>query len=77
MSRDDEQWLCRRDDGCIKWIEGPVGTKIQPVPGVTAVKCGGHFRGSLVLHFENMLAVSDTMMTVPVPFTMTGYLTSH
>ena len=36
------------------------------MPGVTAVKAGGHFDGSLVLHWEKKLFVADTLMAVPV-----------
>lgn len=39
------------------------------LPGITAIKCGGHFPGSLVLHWtENhgILFIADTIVTVPV-----------
>jgi glyoxylase-like metal-dependent hydrolase (beta-lactamase superfamily II) len=36
------------------------------VEGVTAVKAGGHFDGSLVLHWEDKLFIADTLVTVPV-----------
>lgn len=34
------------------------------LPGVTAIICGGHFEGSLVLHWENLLFVADTLLMV-------------
>lgn len=52
--------------GCIKFIEGPVTTKEIVLKDVTAVKCGGHFDGSLILHWKKIIGISDTLMTVPV-----------
>lgn len=69
ISKDDEEWLCRKpraSDNLIEWLEGPSGTTKQIVQGVTAIKTGGHFPGSLVLHWGNKLFIADTMMTVPV-----------
>lgn len=58
----DQEWLSRKDPyGLRKLIEG--NTKI--VEGVTAVQCGGHFDGSLVLHWDGKLFIADTMMSVP------------
>lgn len=39
------------------------------LPGITAIKCGGHFPGSLVLHwteYQGILFIADTIVTVPV-----------
>jgi glyoxylase-like metal-dependent hydrolase (beta-lactamase superfamily II) len=36
------------------------------VPGVTAIKVGGHFEGSMVLHWEGHLFIADTFVNVPV-----------
>jgi len=36
------------------------------VPGVTAIKVGGHFEGSMVLHWDGHLFVADTFVNVPV-----------
>jgi glyoxylase-like metal-dependent hydrolase (beta-lactamase superfamily II) len=38
------------------------------VPGVTAIKVGGHFEGSMVLHWDNHLFIADTFVNVPVSF---------
>jgi hypothetical protein len=38
----------------------------EVVPGVTAIKVGGHFEGSLVLHWEGHLFVADSFVNVPV-----------
>ena len=44
------------------------GREEEVVPGVTAVKTGGHFDGSLVLAWEEVLLIADTLVTVPVSF---------
>lgn len=67
MASDDQEWLNREDAGGKhrKFIPGPTGTMATIVPGVTAIKAGGHFPGSLVLHWEKKLCTADTIMTVP------------
>lgn len=61
----DEEWLNRKDPyGLRKLIEGT--TEISE--GVTAIQCGGHFDGSLILHWEGSIFIADTMMSVPVSF---------
>ncbi|KAL6862249.1 beta-lactamase-like protein [Trichoderma novae-zelandiae] len=35
------------------------------VPGVQAIKLGGHFPGSMVLLFDGRLFIADTLMTTP------------
>ena len=50
----------------IRFIDGPAGAFERILPGVTAVKAGGHFPGSLVLHWDDQLFIADTMVTVPV-----------
>ena len=42
------------------------GSSETILPGVTAVKTGGHFDGSLVLHWEKKLFIADSIVTVPV-----------
>lgn len=66
VSREDEEWLSREDGkGVRKFIDGATE---EVVPGITAVKLGGHFPGSLVLHWaeEKELLIADTLLTVPV-----------
>lgn len=59
----DSKWLNRKDPyGLRKLIEGT--TEISE--GVTAIHCGGHFDGSLILHFDGIICIADTMMSVPV-----------
>lgn len=68
LASDEQEWLCRTDtDKRRKFIDGPTGTAQEIVPGVTAIKCGGHFPGSLVLHWASakILCLADTIMTVP------------
>lgn len=64
MSKADEEWLNRKDVyGLRKLIEG---TTQEIVPGVTAIKTGGHFDGSCVLHWDGHLFHADSFMVVPV-----------
>lgn len=60
ISSDDSEWLNREDkDGARKWLKGT--QRIEEVGGqVTAIQCGGHFDGSLVLHWEKKLLIADT-----------------
>lgn len=68
ISTDDQEWLCRQPPSLdmLSFVDGPAGTKKEIVEGVTAVKTGGHFPGSLVLHWEEKLFIADTIVTVPV-----------
>lgn len=71
ISADDAQWLCRRSPSppsgsVIESFEGPPETTKEIVPGLTAIKAGGHFPGSLLLHWEKQLWIADTIVTVPV-----------
>ncbi|MCJ1361162.1 hypothetical protein MMC16_000260 [Acarospora aff. strigata] len=45
-----------------KFVEGDTE---EIVKDVTAIRTGGHFEGSLVLHWEGVLFVADTVVTVP------------
>ncbi|KAL8676355.1 MAG: hypothetical protein Q9186_007114 [Xanthomendoza sp. 1 TL-2023] len=67
ISANDKEWLCRKDptSDLIKYIDGPAPMYETILPAVTAIKTGGHFPGSLVLHWENSLFIADTIMTVP------------
>lgn len=60
---EDEKWLNRADHENIrKFIRDPT---MQILPGVTAIKTGGHFDGSMVLHWNNKLFIADSLFTVP------------
>jgi glyoxylase-like metal-dependent hydrolase (beta-lactamase superfamily II) len=60
----DRQWVMRPDPAIVFW-EG----ETQPLaPGVTLIRCGGHFPGSTVLHWaagadgRGALLTGDTLM---------------
>lgn len=69
VSSDDVEWLSRAD---ITGLRTPLVTLVtEIIPGITAIKAGGHFPGSLVLHVKSpragdALMLADTIMTVPV-----------
>lgn len=71
ISSDDQEWLCQKPptSQTLRFIQGPAGTTEEILPGVTAIKTGGHFPGSLVLHWERKLFIADTIVTVPVSTT--------
>ncbi|CAL8576859.1 hypothetical protein XPA_002726 [Xanthoria parietina] len=71
ISSDDQRWLCRKDSktDLTRFIDGPAPAEKTVLPGVTAIKTGGHFPGSLVLHWEHQLFIADTIMTVPSAYT--------
>ena len=68
VSADDQEWLCQKppSSDIFRLIDGPPGSPQEIVPGVTAIKTGGHFPGSLVLHWENKLFIADSFVTTPV-----------
>ena len=65
ISAEDEKWLDRLDAQDVerRIIKGGTETIVE---GVTAVKTGGHFDGSLVLHWDEKLFIADTLLTVQV-----------
>ncbi|KAF8524323.1 beta-lactamase-like protein [Hysterangium stoloniferum] len=67
LASDDERWLSRRDASASsirKFITSPV-QEIIPESAAVAIKAGGHFPGSMVLHWKNRLFTADTVMVVP------------
>ena len=65
IAQADSQWLERTDTpGLNLQLFNEQHKEI--VPGVTAIICGGHFDGSIVLHWERTLFIADTILTVPV-----------
>ncbi|KAF2204202.1 hypothetical protein GQ43DRAFT_460967 [Delitschia confertaspora ATCC 74209] len=63
LSAEDSQWLNRADPyNHRKLISVPTETIVE---GVTAIKTGGHFEGSLVLHWDKKLFIADSLYTVP------------
>ncbi|MCJ1242885.1 hypothetical protein MMC30_000081 [Trapelia coarctata] len=63
ISAEDEKWLDRMDARDVerRIIKGGTETIVE---GVTAIKTGGHFDGSLVLHWDEKLFIADTLLTV-------------
>lgn len=63
MSQADSAWANRTST---PWADLKLLTeqKTELLPGVTAIKCGGHFEESLVLHWDNLLFVADTLLMV-------------
>ncbi|KAK7540636.1 uncharacterized protein J3D65DRAFT_674858 [Phyllosticta citribraziliensis] len=43
----------------------PISPSLEKADAVTVLKPGGHFPGSLVLHFHRRLLIADTFVTVP------------
>jgi glyoxylase-like metal-dependent hydrolase (beta-lactamase superfamily II) len=68
VSKEDQEWLSFPDvANTYRWITTPT---MEIVPGITAIKVGGHFPGSLCLHVKNhadhaRLFIADTLVTVP------------
>lgn len=59
LAADESGWLCRTDKGNrIKWIHS---TTEEILPGVNAIKLGGHFPGSMVLHWDGKIFTADTI----------------
>jgi hypothetical protein len=62
----DAAWVTRPDEAVRHW-----GDRAEVAPGVTLVRCGGHFAGSAVLHVagaaggRGALLVGDTLMVLP------------
>ncbi|KAF2096675.1 hypothetical protein NA57DRAFT_43090 [Rhizodiscina lignyota] len=67
IAADDQEWTNRKDTSNVRKqvFHGPVGTTETIVPGVTAIKAGGHFPGSLLLHWDKKLFIADTLVTMP------------
>lgn len=64
LNASDREWvMC--GSGAIRWWDGPA---LEIAPGVTLVRCGGHFAGSTVLHWadgaggDGALLTGDTIM---------------
>lgn len=74
IAQEDEEWCQRADSQGLRKLITETTTEI--IPGVTAIKVGGHFPGSLVLHTDgekigdqiNRLYIADSFVTVPSAF---------
>ena len=62
----DSAWLMRPDPAVQRWSD-----VLQPLPGVTLIRCGGHFAGSSVLHWaagaegRGVILCGDTIFVTP------------
>lgn len=64
----DSKWIQRKDaPGADLRLLSEDYTRILPseISGVTAILTGGHFDGSLLLHWENQLFIADTILATP------------
>jgi glyoxylase-like metal-dependent hydrolase (beta-lactamase superfamily II) len=65
LPRADADWITRPDPAVSLWED-----RVEVVPGVTLIQCGGHFAGSAVLHWSRgaagrgVLLVGDTITVV-------------
>jgi glyoxylase-like metal-dependent hydrolase (beta-lactamase superfamily II) len=66
LHADNRQWVMRPEDGIVYWE----GDAKELLPGMTVVRCGGHFPGSSALHWaggaggKGALLTGDTIMVV-------------
>ncbi len=62
----DREWVVRPDP-----VVEFYGDRLEPIAGLTLVRCGGHFEGSAVAHWPDgaegrgVLLVGDTIQVVP------------
>ena len=67
LHADDRQWAVRQDPSLVFWD----GDERDVLPGVRLVRCGGHFAGSVILHWDGsadgrgVLLTGDTLQVVP------------
>jgi len=66
LHADHRPWVMRPDDAIVSWE----GEAQAVLPGITAIRCGGHFPGSSVLHWADgaegrgALFTADTIYVV-------------
>jgi glyoxylase-like metal-dependent hydrolase (beta-lactamase superfamily II) len=64
LHSDDRDWIMRPDQAIVTWSE----EEREITPGLTLIRCGGHFPGSSVLHWaggaggHGALLTGDTVM---------------
>jgi glyoxylase-like metal-dependent hydrolase (beta-lactamase superfamily II) len=69
LHADNQPWVMRPDPAIRYWSE----ESIEPLPGLTLIRCGGHFPGSSVLHWpagatgRGALLTGDTIYVVADP----------
>lgn len=65
IAQEDRSWLEDFDNPDVD-LSLLIDQHTPIVPSVTAIRCGGHFEGSLCLHWDGRLFIADTIITVPV-----------
>ncbi|KAH0609193.1 uncharacterized protein H6S33_001421 [Morchella sextelata] len=68
IASEDYPWLCRHDDTIsFGKINTPTFQPLRDYSGLVAIKVGGHFPGSMVLHYKPgaVLFIADSIVTVP------------
>jgi glyoxylase-like metal-dependent hydrolase (beta-lactamase superfamily II) len=78
----DREWVVRPDSAQVFWD----GDSLRPLPGVTLIRCGGHFAGGTVLHWADgadglgallsgdILMVSEDRRTVSCMYSYPNYI---
>ncbi|KZF25313.1 hypothetical protein L228DRAFT_258757 [Xylona heveae TC161] len=64
LALEDKKWI-NCTEGGQKYRRFIDQQREEIVEGVTAIKTGGHFDGSMVMHWEDKLLIADTFVTVP------------
>ena len=59
LHRADREWVMRPDQAIVYWD----GDEREVVPGLTLIRCGGHFPGSAVLHWAGGADGRGTLLT--------------
>jgi glyoxylase-like metal-dependent hydrolase (beta-lactamase superfamily II) len=57
LHQDDREWVQRPDPAIVFWA----GETHSPVPGMTLIRCGGHFAGGTVMHCGDSLYAGDIL----------------
>ena len=61
LHADDREWVLRPDP-CIELWEGET---LDLGDGLTLIRCGGHFAGGQVLHYDRTLLSGDIVQVIP------------
>jgi len=66
LAAEDKQWLARGDrrQVLLEGVTTPIKVGARET-GITAIKLGGHFPGSLVALLDGRLFIADTLLTTP------------
>ena len=59
LHADDRGWIMRPADHQILWE----GERLEPLPDLTVIRCGGHFPGSAALHWRDRAAGAGVLLS--------------